>query len=255
MEKISKFEDLIDIMEKLRSKDGCPWDREQNLESLKPYLIEEAYEVLEAMEEGPEKLKDELGDLLLQIIFQSQIMKEEGKFDIFDVIDILSSKLRRRHPHVFSDTLVKDSNEVSKNWDEIKKKEKTHENRKSVIDGIPKYIPNIIKASKIQSKAAKVGFDFNNPKDAMEKVNEEIEELNDAILKDDKLNMEEEFGDLIFSIINTARLMNIDINESLAKTIKKFDRRFRYVEKNVDFENTDILEMEKYWEKAKNENR
>lgn len=249
----NKFQELVDIMKKLRAPGGCPWDREQTIESLKPYLIEEAYEVLEAMDEHPEKLKDELGDLLLQIIFQSQIMSEENKFDVEDVIQSISDKMIRRHPHVFADIVADDSETVIKNWNEIKLKEKGHEDRKSVLDGVPKYLPPLAKSVKLQGKAARVGFDFENVDDAIEKMEEELEEMRAAYKSGDMENLKEEMGDALFSIVNIARLMKLDIVDSLNKTNKKFEKRFRYVENNCDISNSSLKEMDKLWNEAKKE--
>ncbi|BDU51491.1 nucleoside triphosphate pyrophosphohydrolase [Haliovirga abyssi] len=247
------FETLIEIMEILRGPGVCPWDQEQTIESLKPYLIEETYEVLEAMSEEDHKLKDELGDLLLQIVFQSQIKKEINSFDVYDVIEAINEKLIRRHPHIFGNVKVKDSEEVLVNWDRIKKEEKSHKNRKSALDGIPKNLPSILKAYKIQHKAAKVGFDWENLEGALEKMDEEIEELKVEHKNQDKEKFENELGDVMFSLINVARLAKIDPDEALRKTIKKFTKRFRYIEDNTDIEKADLEAMEKLWEEAKSE--
>lgn len=255
MENLRKFEKLVEIIEILRAPGGCPWDREQTIEKLKPYLIEETYEVLEAMDEGGEKLAEELGDLLLQVVFQSQIKKESNEFDIGDVIESINKKLIRRHPHVFGNVDVKNSDEVMKNWEEIKKKEKGHEQRKSQLDGIPKHLPSIMKAHKIQKKASKVGFDWDNPEGAINKMEEELEEFREAYKNKNIENMKEELGDIMFSLINVARMNGIDPEEALNLTIKKFDNRFRYIESKLDLKNASINEMEKYWEEAKNETR
>lgn len=247
------FETLIEIMEILRGPGGCPWDQEQTIDTLKPYLIEETYEVLEAMSEEDYKLKEELGDLLLQIVFQSQIKKEINSFDIYDVIESINEKLIRRHPHVFENVKVKDSEEVLINWDKIKKEEKSHKNRKSVLDGIPKNLPLILKAYKIQNKAAKVGFDWENLEGAIGKMDEEIKELKVEHKNQDKEKFEDELGDVMFSLINVARLAKIDPEEALRKTIKKFTKRFRYIENHTDVKKSNLESMEKLWEEAKNE--
>jgi len=248
-----KLQNLVNILKKLREKDGCPWDREQTIKSLKPYLIEEAYEVLEVMEEGGDKLKDELGDLLLQIVFQSQIKSEENEFNLDDVIEGITNKLIRRHPHVFGEEKAENSEDVSRIWEKEKEKEKNHRKRESVLDGIPKNIPAILRATKQQKKAAKVGFDWNNLEGALDKMEEELEEFREAYAKKDKEEMSEELGDVMFSLINVARLAKIDPYDSLLKTIKKFDFRFRYIEKNIDIKKATLEEMEKLWEEAKNE--
>lgn len=251
LENLREFTTLIEIMKKLRGPDGCPWDREQTVKSLKPYLIEEAYEVLEVMDIGGEKLREELGDLLLQVIFQSEIKSSEGEFNIYDVIETLNSKLIRRHPHVFGEVTVADSGEVITNWEKIKKNEKGYEDRKSVLDGIPVGLPSILKAFKMQKKAAKAGFDWDNQSGAIEKMEEEIQEMRDAIKNNDFDNLKEEIGDVMFSIINVARLSGIDPDEALRDTIEKFSRRFRYIEKNIQIEDASLEEMEKLWQEAK----
>lgn len=249
---MKEFYRLIEIMEKLRGPEGCPWDREQTLESLKPYLLEETYEVLEEMDNGGDKLKGELGDLLLQIVFQSQISKEKGEFDIEDVAHGICEKLIRRHPHIFKEGIeVKNSEEVKENWDRIKASEKEHKNRKSILDGIPKYMPGLMRAQKMQKKVAKVGFDWPNMDGVLDKVQEEIEELREAIKNQDKRNMKEEIGDLLFSIVNLSRSLDIEAQEALLSTINKFDKRFRYVEENCQLPGASLEEMDSLWEKAK----
>ncbi len=251
--KKNKIESLIETVKILRGPNGCPWDREQTMKSLKPCLIEEAYEVLEVMEEGGKKLKEELGDLLLQICMQSEIQSEAGNFDIYDVADSINEKLVRRHPHVFGETVVENSEEVMKNWEEIKKDEESHKDRESAIDGIPITLPAMQKAYKIQKKAAKVGFDWEDADGAMLKLEEEIEEVREAVKEKDLSHIEEEIGDMIFAVINIARKLKVDPEEALNSTIKKFDKRFRYIEKNTDISKADLEEMEKLWQEAKNE--
>ncbi len=251
--KKNKIESLIETVKILRGPKGCPWDREQTMKSLKPCLIEEAYEVLEVMEEGGKKLKEELGDLLLQICMQSEIQSEAGNFDIYDVADSINEKLVRRHPHVFGETVVENSEEVMKNWEEIKKDEESHKDRESAIDGIPITLPAMQKAYKIQKKAAKVGFDWEDADGAMLKLEEEIEEVREAVKEKDLSHIEEEIGDMIFAVINIARKLKVDPEEALNSTIKKFDKRFRYIEKNTDISKADLEEMEKLWQEAKNE--
>ena len=251
--KKNKIESLIETVKTLRGPEGCPWDREQTMKSLKPCLIEEAYEVLEVMEEGGKKLKEELGDLLLQICMQSEIQSEAGNFDIYDVAESINEKLIRRHPHVFGNTEVENSEEVMVNWEEIKKTEDSHKDRESAIDGIPTTLPAVQKAYKIQKKAAKVGFDWENADGAMLKLEEEIEEVREAVKQGDNLNIEEEIGDMLFAVINIARKLKVDPEEALNRTIKKFDKRFRYIEKNTDIKKADLKDMEKLWQEAKNE--
>lgn len=250
---MKEFDRLVEIIKRLRGEGGCPWDREQTLETLKPCLMEETCEVLEAMDEGGEELKGELGDLLMNVVFQADICEDEGKFSIEDVARGINEKMIRRHPHVFKE---KDnsltSDEVLVNWEEIKKTEKIHEKRESALDGVPIYLPPLAKAEKIQKKAAKVGFDWDNIEDVMAKVEEELGELKQAISNNDQENMKEELGDLLFSIVNLSRFLNVNSTDALEKTIKKFDTRFRYVEKNCDLTTSLLDTMEKFWNEAKN---
>lgn len=248
---MKEFKNLINIVKKLRSPEGCPWDREQTIESLKPYLLEETYETLEAMDIGGETLKGELGDLLLQIVLQSIIMEEKGHFDIEDVSKGISEKLIRRHPHVFGEIDVKDTAEVLVNWEKIKKSEKEHKDRKSILDGIPKTFPPMMRALKLQNRAATVGFDWQEVDGALVKMEEEIEEMREAFANQDIVNLKEEMGDVLFSMVNVARLAGIDVNEVLTATNNKFDRRFRYIEENCDIEKANIEKMETLWEEAK----
>ena len=247
-----EFYKLVEIMKKLRGPEGCPWDKEQDLESLKPYLLEEAYEVLEVMDVGGELLKSELGDLLLQIVFQSNICEEKGEFDIDDVIRGLCEKLIRRHPHVFrEDIKVSTSEEVMVNWEKIKKEESEHRDRKSILDGIPKYMPALMKAEKIQKKVAKVGFQWEDINGVLDKVEEEIKEFREALMDNNKKEMQEELGDIFFSLVNLARYLDINSQEALNKTIKKFESRFRYVEENCDIDRSSLEEMDSLWQEAK----
>lgn len=248
---MKEFKNLIDIVKRLRSPEGCPWDREQTIESLKPYLLEETYETLEAMDIGGDALKGELGDLLLQIVLQSIIMEEKGHFDIEDVSRGISEKLIRRHPHVFGEVNVENTAEVLVNWEKIKKDEKEHQDRKSLLDGIPKTFPPMMRAFKLQKRAATVGFDWQEVDGALVKMEEEIEEMREAFANQDMENLKEEMGDVIFSMVNVARLAGIDVNEVLTSTNNKFERRFRYIEDNCDIEKSDIEKMESLWEKAK----
>ena len=249
----NKIEALIETVKILRGPNGCPWDKEQTMKSLKPCLLEEAYEVLEVMEEGGKKLKEELGDLLLQICMQSEIQNEAGLFNIYDVAESINEKLIRRHPHVFGNEEVENSEEVMVNWEEIKKTEDSHKDRESAIDGIPITLPAMQKAYKIQKKAAKTGFDWENADGAMLKLEEEIEEVREAVREGDLSHIEEEIGDMIFAVINIARKLKVDPEEALNRTIKKFDKRFRYIEKNIDIKNADLQKMEKLWQEAKYE--
>ncbi len=251
---MKEFERLVQIIKVLRGKNGCPWDREQTLESLKPCLREEVAELLEAMEGDVEEHKGELGDVLMNLVFQADICEDEGKFSIEDVAYEINEKLIRRHPHVFKERDEKiATDEVLVNWDEIKKTEKLHENRKSALDGVPKYLPALSKAQKIQKKASKVGFDWENINQVIAKLYEEIDELKIEISRKDRKNIEEELGDVLFSIVNIARFLDVDATEALEKTIKKFDKRFRYVEKKCDVKKAKLDELENFWNEAKKE--
>jgi tetrapyrrole methylase family protein/MazG family protein len=250
------FNDLVEIMKKLRSPEGCPWDREQTHESLVPYLIEETYEVVDAIAKGNyENLKEELGDLLLQVVFHSQIASEEGKFTIDDVIDGICKKLIFRHPHVFGDRSdIKTSKDVLEKWEEFKEKE--GKKRKSLLDGIPESLPALDYALKLQKKAAKVGFDWEDFEGVKEKLLEEIEEIEESYKKGDKGKIEEEVGDLLFMVVNLARKLNVNPEMALRKANKKFVDRFSYIEEKAkeegrSLEEMSLEEMEKLWQEAK----
>lgn len=258
---ISRFpvDCLVDIMERLRDIGGCPWDREQTHDSLKKYLVEETYETLDAIDEGNMyKVCEELGDLLLQIAFHAQIAREDGFFDLNDITESISQKLVRRHPHVFGDVRVKGSEEVSANWEEIKKGEleEKGEVRQSLLDGIPRNLPALMKADKIQHKAAKVGFDWPDYTGVLDKVFEEIAELKEALAKGGQNNILDETGDLLFAVVNLARLLKVNPEEALESTVRKFKERFTYMEKRasqtgVDLAKMDLNELDKLWEEAK----
>jgi len=221
-----KFEELINVVAKLRAPDGCVWDREQTHESITHGFVEELYEFIEAVEDKDVKtMKEELGDLCLHVVFQVQIAKEEGEFDMAEVLDGIIKKLIRRHPHVFSDAKVKNSKEVIQNWEEIKKGEK--EERKSVVDGIPRHLPALSKAHKLQKKVKKVGFDWENIEDVLLKVEEELKELREAIKEKDKEHITEELGDLLFSVVNVSRFVDVQPEQALHGTVKKFMNRFQ----------------------------
>lgn len=254
-----KFRKLVEIMDTLRGENGCPWDREQGHRSLMPYVIEEAYEVVEAIEEDDmEKLCEELGDLMLQIVFQARIAKEEGNFTIADVLNSINNKLIRRHPHIFGDVSVKNSAEVVKNWEEIKLKEKGVTRRSSLLDGIPFSMPALLHARRLQQRAAEVGFDWENIDGVLEKAEEEIEELREAVKTDNKEKIADELGDLLFVLVNLGRWLKINPEEALRNTSRKFIRRFRHIEKtaqkmNKDLSEMGLYEMEDIWQDAKNE--
>ncbi len=248
------FEDLKKIMAELRQK--CPWDRKQTHESLKKYLIEEAYEVIDAIDKKDwDALKEELGDLLLQPVFHAKLAEEKGLFNIDDVVDHLCKKLIERHPHVFGEEEAKTAEEVLKNWEKRK-----IEKRKSVLEGVPKHMPALMRAYKLQKKAAKVGFDWKDLQEVKNKVLEEWEELNKALQEGDKEKIEHEFGDLLFALVNLARFLNIDPEEALQKANERFIKRFSYVERKVkesgkSWEEFTLQELDKFWEEAKNQEK
>ncbi|HEX3043567.1 MAG TPA: nucleoside triphosphate pyrophosphohydrolase [Bacillota bacterium] len=255
---------LVKIMADLRSEGGCPWDREQTHQTLKPYVIEETYEVLEAIDEGkPDKLREELGDLLLQVVFHAQLAAENKQFTMDDVIDSISEKLIRRHPHVFADTIVSDVSGVLENWEKIKKSEMPGE-RESALDGVPKDLPALMKAAKTQSKAAKVGFDWGNLEGPLQKTKEEFREFEEVlesagsepIDEAGRDRLEDEFGDILFSLVNVARFIKINPELALGRTIAKFNKRFRYMEQEAvkmgrNLKEMSLAEMDKLWEQAK----
>ena len=229
---LSGVANLCEVMRRLRAPGGCPWDREQTLASLKPCLLEETYELLEAMDGRDLALHvEELGDVLLQVVFQCAIREEEGLFNFNDVAQVLTDKLVRRHPHVFGDVTARSSGEVLRNWEAIKQTEKSHQPDRSAIDGVPPALPALLKAQRIQAKASRVGFDWEDATGAIGKVEEEIGELKEAVEVGSAPQIEEEVGDLLFSIVNYCRFIGVDAESALERTCKKFSRRFRGVEK------------------------
>jgi len=249
------FNKLVDIVAQLRSPEGCPWDREQTRESLKQYLVEEFYELIDALEENDyEGMKEEMGDLLFQIVLQSQLSKEEGKFDINDVVADIGGKMVRRHPHVFGDKALKTSDDVVEWWDEHKKRE--GKNHDSAIGGVPRSLPALLRARKIQMKATKVGFDWNRIEDVFEKLEEEIRELKEAIREKNHKDIEDELGDLFFVLVRIANFVDVNPEDALSRTIRKFDQRFRYIEaaaagQGRKLSDMTLAEMEVFWEEAK----
>lgn len=250
------FDDLLEIMGRLRGPGGCPWDAEQTHDSLKRYLLEETYEVIEAIDTGnPELLKEELGDLLLQPVFHAAIAEEAGGFSMADVVQTLCDKLVRRHPHVFGDLEIKDSEAQVANWEKIKKEEKGEE-RRSALSGVPPHLPALLKAQKITEKAARVGFDWEHVDQVMAKVMEELHEFEEAMGQGNQERMEAELGDLLFAITNLGRFLALDTEEALRKTILRFQQRFGYVEEQVHaqgrhLQETSLTEMDLLWNQAK----
>lgn len=258
------LERLVKIMAQLRGENGCPWDREQTHLTLKPYVIEETYEVLEAIDGGnPDKLKEELGDLLLQVVFHAQLADEAGRFTIDMVIDSISDKLIRRHPHVFSDTQVSGVAGVLENWEKIKKSEIPGE-RESALDGVPKDLPALQKAEKMQSKAAKVGFDWGDLDGPLLKTKEEFQEFEEVLDREHIPakgspaweRLEDEFGDILFSLVNVGRFLHINSEIALRRTMDKFNQRFRFMESEAakmgrSLKEMTLAEMDELWERAK----
>ncbi|NMB02878.1 MAG: nucleoside triphosphate pyrophosphohydrolase [Firmicutes bacterium] len=251
------WSNLVEIIAKLRSPEGCPWDREQTHLSLKRFLLEEAYELFEAIDqEDSSAIKDELGDVLLQVLLHAQIASEKGEFSINDVIVNLSEKLIRRHPHVFADVLAETPEEVVTNWDAIKKTEKAGVARTSVLDGVPSVFPALMRAEKIQKKAAKVGFDWEHTPEVVEKVREELGELEEAVATGVQQDLEEELGDLLFATVNLARFIKVDPEFALQQATAKFTKRFQLLESYAQAENLDLKklsldELNALWDRAK----
>lgn len=246
------FDQLLKIMDELR--EGCPWDRKQTIQSLSHLTIEETYELTDAiLEENFEDIKGELGDLLLHIVFYAKIASEKNKFDIEDVIESICKKLIDRHPHIYSDVKVENEDDVKKNWEMLKLKE----GKKSVLEGVPKSLPALIKAQRIQDKVAGIGFDWEKPEQVLDKIKEEIEEFEMEANAQNHEKMEGEFGDMLFALINYARHHNIDPERALELTNKKFIKRFSYLEEqtqnqNLKLQDMSLNEMNRFWEKAKN---
>jgi MazG family protein len=249
-----KFERLVAIMARLRAPGGCPWDREQSFDTIKPYLLEETYEVLEAIDKRDwPALADELGDLLLQAVFFAQMAAEENKFRIDDSIDAIVQKLIRRHPHVFADGSAKTSDDVKRRWDEIKADEKKAKGEpvRGLLESVPRNLPALIEAQQISSKAAGVGFDWENAEQVLDKLDEELDELAVAREAGSREGLEGEVGDLLFVIVNLARFLKVDPEQALRKTNAKFRKRFAYVEAGAKLPGASIAEMEALWQEAK----
>lgn len=250
-DQLKAFNRLLDIMDDLREK--CPWDQKQTLESLRHLTIEETYELADAvLDNDLPEIKKELGDILLHIIFYAKIASEQKAFDIADVANAISDKLIHRHPHIYGDVNVEDEEEVKRNWEQLKLKE----GKKSVLEGVPKSLPAVVKAIRIQEKVAGVGFDWEQPEQVWEKVQEELSELNEEIKAGSKENIEKEYGDVLFSMINYARFINVNPENALEKTNKKFMNRFQYLETQAkkagkELSDMSLTEMDVFWEKSK----
>lgn len=267
------FDDLVALMARLRSDEGCPWDREQTYETLAPMLLEEAYEAFEAVEEAregrPAELRDELGDLLFQIVFYAQVAKERGEFTIQDVTEAIHSKMVRRHPHVFGDVTVRDNDELLRNWEAMKAEEKRAAGKdasaqdSSLLDGVSLKTPALMEAHQLTTKAARVGFDWQRLEDIFDKLHEEIDELRAAIsihqeseTEADHTRVREELGDLLFAVTNIARHLQVEPEAALKSTNRKFRRRFRHIEDGLktrgrSLNDATLDEMEALWQEAK----
>ena len=250
------LEQLLAIMERLRGPDGCPWDREQTLTSLKKNLIEETYEVIDAIDSGDRNvLREELGDLLLQVVFQAQLCKEEGAFTFQDVARAIADKLVRRHPHVFGEATAENADEVLKNWERIKRTEKGEVPR-SAIAGLPRHLPALHKAQQVQSRAARVGFDWKETKDVLAKIEEELAEIKMAMARESAERVRDEIGDLLFAVVNLTRFLGHEAEEVLDQTVQRFTRRFQHIEQTVHAAGRQMVdypldELETLWQDAK----
>jgi tetrapyrrole methylase family protein / MazG family protein len=261
--KYADIEKLEGLVERLRGENGCPWDKEQTRETLKPMLIEESYEVLDALDsEDPVELKEELGDLLFQVVFHAQISKERGEFSLADVIDRSHEKMVRRHPHIFGNADLKTAVEVLKNWEDIKAAEKgipsssLPESERSLLDGIPSKLPALHRAYQMTSKASRVGFDWGHLEDILRKLQEETNELLEAQKRQDAQKVADEVGDLLFVVVNIARFLGVDPETALGRSNRKFHRRFRHIESTIkqqgrELKNASLAEMDALWEEAK----
>ncbi len=255
---MSELDRLVNLMTRLRGPDGCPWDREQTHQSLKPYLIEETYEALDAIDrDDADCLRDELGDVLLQVVFHAQLARENGRFNLDDVAAATSEKLIRRHPHVFGSATADTPGQVVDNWEAIKSREKSMKGlNPSILDGIPVHLPALLRARRVQERAARSGFDWTDTDEVVDKVREEVDEFLEAWRGADQTGVEEEFGDLIFSLVNLARFLKVCPENALRKTVGKFESRFQYIEQELEKQgkeprNASMEEMDRLWEASK----
>ena len=248
------FTDLVAIMARLRGEDGCPWDRRQTKEDLKPFLIEETYEILEALDRGDDQgLQEELGDLLFHIIFMARIAEEEGSFNIDDVIQGVAEKMRRRHPHVFGSSEVSDAHEVEANWARLKAAEKP---RGSLMEGLPLHLPALMRAFRLTQRASHVGFDWEHTDQVWAKLEEELKEFQQALREERKEALREELGDILFTLVNLARFIGVDPEDALRKVTNKFAARFTYIEQRLQEhgktpQEVSLAEMDALWEESK----
>jgi tetrapyrrole methylase family protein/MazG family protein len=256
-EPLAGIKNLLAVMKQLRAPGGCPWDREQTLHSLKPCLLEETYELLDAIDKNDVDLhREELGDVLLQVVFQCAIREEEELFSFDDVAKTLADKLIRRHPHVFGELSANTSQEVLKNWEAIKQTEKADKQKHSALDGVPHALPALLKAQRVQAKASRVGFDWQDSSGAIEKIEEELKELHHAVKEGQQKEIEEETGDLLFSVVNYCRFIHVDAESALSSSTQKFARRFREVERlakerNLEMKACTLAELDALWDEVK----
>lgn len=259
----SPMDRLLDIMRRLRGPGGCPWDREQTLASLKPFLLEECYEELDAIDAGePDHIREELGDVLLQIVFQAAICEEQGLFDFQDVARTIGEKLIRRHPHVFGDAVAEHADDVVRQWDAIKREEaadRPHEEQ-SALDGLPAALPALLKADRVQGRAARVGFDWDRTSQVVEKLDEEVAELKAALAQGRAEAIEDEMGDVLFTVVNLSRFVELSAEQALNRTTAKFARRFRAVEQRIRqsgrrISDCTLEELDRVWDAVKADER
>lgn len=260
----TKLEKFAEIIAKLRDPNGgCPWDLEQTYQTMPPHILEEAYEVVEAINQDDRKeLKEELGDLLMQVVFLSQLAQEEGAFTLDDVIDGITDKIIRRHPHVFGEIKAENSDEVLKNWENIKQQERYQKEQFSILDNVPIALPSLLRAAKLQKRCAKVGFDWSELEPTIQKVEEELQEVRDEVSKQPQNTqaIEEEIGDLLFASVNVARHLKLNPEEALRKANLKFERRFRQVEQSIlasgrQLEQVSLAEMDLIWDQVKQQEK
>lgn len=252
-----EFDDLVRLVSRLRGPRGCPWDKRQTSQSLKPFLLEEAYEVLDAVDvQDPASLKDELGDLLFQVVFHAQIARERGNFSMRDVLKGVTRKMVRRHPHVFGNARAKTAEDVLARWETHKKRERAGRNRDSALDGVPRILPALLRAQRLQSRASRAGFDWDREAPVWDKVEEELEELARARRSESRRRVKEEMGDLLFTIVNLARFLDLDAEDALRSAAGRFARRFRAVERRLKqngrtMAETSAGELDRLWNRAK----
>jgi len=249
------FQELVEMVAHLRGPDGCPWDRKQTYDTIRPHFLEEAYEAAEALSRGDfDEFREEIGDTLFLTAFLVRIAEEEGRFGIADSIRSILDKMRRRHPHVYGDEREKGEKAIRLSWEEQKRREKGKSKRESILDGIPASLPALLRARRVQQKAANIGFDWPDNGPVLDKIDEELRELREAIQSGGTDTVEAEMGDLLFSVVNLARRLDVDPESALNRTIRKFRDRFRRIEENIDIESPPSLdELDRIWEEAKGE--